>query len=100
MGKQGHGRRSSHFRTQTSTKEFALAKPVKCSSKFAVKSSGLSVAEKASGMGIKIAGKKMSSTSTGGRGMTQALTRALNLFDSDSSASDDESAPSPPRAAP
>jgi hypothetical protein len=71
--------------------ELALAKPLKHSKKFVVKSSGLSLAKKASIVGIGIAGMKKSSTSTGGSDTTHASMHALNLFDSDSSASSDES---------
>jgi hypothetical protein len=48
--------------------EVALAKPVKCNNNFVAKSSGLSIAKKATTTTIKIAGKKMHSTSVGGSG--------------------------------
>jgi hypothetical protein len=95
-GKWGHRRRSSHSAVQTSVQELALAKPLKHSSKLATKSSGLSVAERAFVAGVKTGSKKMSSSFTDGSGMTPALTHALNLFDLDSSASDDENAPPEP----
>jgi hypothetical protein len=57
-----------------------LAKPLGHSKKFTVKSSGLDVAEKASIARINVAGGKQK--------------HALNLFGSDSSVSNDESAPS------
>jgi hypothetical protein len=82
--KRGRGRRSSHSGTETSAQELALAKPLKCSMKFAVKSSGLSSAEKASVTGVGATGKKMCPTSTGGSGATRAPKRALNQFDSGS----------------
>jgi hypothetical protein len=91
--KWGAGRRSSHYGTQTSTQELALAKPLKHSMNFATKSSRLSPAEKASITGVEAASKKMSSTSAARSGATRAPKRALNLFDSSSSASDDETAP-------
>jgi hypothetical protein len=77
-------------RAQTSTLEFALAKPVKCSKKFVVKSSGLSIAEKATAATVRVANKKTYSASTGGSGMTRASTRVLDLFGLGSSVSDDE----------
>jgi predicted Zn-dependent protease len=61
-----------------------------------VKSSGLSPTEEASIAGVKVAGKKASSTSTDGSGVTQAVKHALNLFDSSSSASKDKAAPPEP----
>jgi hypothetical protein len=86
FGKRGHGRRSSHSLTQTSSQELALAKPLKHSTIFAAKSSELSPAEKASVAGIESARKKMSSTSTTRSGMIRAPKHALNLFDFVSSA--------------
>jgi hypothetical protein len=94
FGKWGRGRRSSHSRIQTSAQELALAKPLKHITKFTAKSSGLSPTEKASIAGVEAAGKKTSSTPTTGSGVTHAPKRALNLFDSSSSASDDDTAPS------
>jgi hypothetical protein len=84
--------RSSCSRTQTSTQELSLSKPMKPSKNFVAQSSGLSITEKTSSVNIKITGKKTSSTSVGGSNVTQALARALDLFDSGSSASDDEAA--------
>jgi hypothetical protein len=46
-----------------SAQELALAKPLKCNTKFAAKSSRLSPTEKASIVGVEAAGRKMSSTS-------------------------------------
>jgi hypothetical protein len=66
--KRGRGRRSSHSVTQTSAQEFALAKPLKRST-------------------------KMTSTSAAGSGVTCAPKCGLNLFDSSSSASEDGTAP-------
>jgi hypothetical protein len=57
---------------------------------FAAKSSRLSPTEKAS----LAVGKKTFSTSAGESGMVHAMKHPLNLFSSDSSASDDEAAPS------
>jgi hypothetical protein len=79
--------------TQTSAQELALAKPLKHSMKFAAKSSGLSLAEKAVVTGVEAAGKKMFSISATGSGATCAPKRALNLFDSGLSALDDGTAP-------
>jgi hypothetical protein len=53
----------------TSAQEIAVAKPLGCGQKLSTKSSGHSIAEKASIAGIGIAGGK--------------LKRALNLFNSD-----------------
>jgi hypothetical protein len=92
--KWGHGRRSSHSGTQTSAQVLALVKPLKCNTKFAANSSRLSPAKKASITGVEAAGKKTSSTFTARSGVTHAPKHALNLFDSGSSASDDETAPS------
>jgi hypothetical protein len=94
--KQRRGRGSSRSGTRTSAQEFALAKPLKPSKKFVAQSSGLSIAEKTSPTGVKIVCKKVSSTSTGGSDTTWASTRALDLFDSGSSASDGESTLSVP----
>jgi hypothetical protein len=92
-GKWGRGRRSSHYVTQTSAQEVALAKPFKHSTKFATKSSGLSPAKKASITRFEATAKKMSSASAIGSGATYAPKCALNLFDSGSSTSNDETAP-------
>jgi hypothetical protein len=67
--------------------------PMKCSMKFAAKSSRLSPSEKASFAGVESAGKKTSSTSVVRSGMTRALKCALNLFDSCSLACDDKTVP-------
>jgi hypothetical protein len=80
FGKRGRGKRSTHAKTRTSTQELMLAKPLGRSKKFSAKSSGLSVAEKASLLGVGAASGKSK--------------RALKLFGSDSSVSDDEHAPS------
>jgi hypothetical protein len=69
---------------------------LKCSNKFAAKSSGLSPAKKDSIVSIKVAGKKTSSTSAGLSGMTWAPKNVLNLFDSGSLAFEDETAPPKP----
>jgi hypothetical protein len=55
-----------------------------------VKSSRLSVAEKATATTVKIAGKKTHFAFAGGSDVIQASTRVLDLFGSGSSASDDE----------
>jgi hypothetical protein len=54
------------------------------------KSSGLSIAEKATAMTVKVASQKMPSASVGGSGTIWASTRALDFFGSGSSMSDDE----------
>jgi hypothetical protein len=61
--------------------------------KFVAQSSGLGVAEKTTRVGVKICKKRMSSTFARGSDMTPALTRALDLFDLGSSASDGETTP-------
>jgi hypothetical protein len=91
--KHGRGRKSSCLGAQTSARELALAKPLKPSKKFAMKSSRRSPTEKASTSGVEAASKKMFSTSTGRSSTTRALKHALNLVGSDSSASDGETAP-------
>jgi hypothetical protein len=68
-----------HFGTQTSAQELALAKPLKCSMKFAARSSELSATEKTSLARVNDAGKKPK--------------HALDLFGSDSSASDGDAVP-------
>jgi hypothetical protein len=80
----------------------ALAKPMKHSNKFVVKSSEPSIAEKATAAIVNIAGKKMCSTSAGGSSATRALTRALDMFGSGLSVSNDETTPplEPPRKRP
>jgi hypothetical protein len=95
-GKCGRGRKSFDFGTQTSALEVTLAKLVKRSNKFIAKSSRLIIVEKATAMTIKIAGKKTHSASAGGSDTIQASTRALDLFGSSSSASDDETTPREP----
>jgi hypothetical protein len=74
----------------------ALAKPMKHSNKFVVKSSEPSIAEKATAAIVNIAGKKMCSTSAGGNSATRALTRALDRFGSGFLAWKDETPPPPP----
>jgi hypothetical protein len=61
---------------------------MKPSKKFVAQSSGLSATKKNSSVNVKIAGKKASSTSAGRSDATQVFARALDLFDSGSSASD------------
>jgi hypothetical protein len=77
---RGRGRKSVHTETRTSAQELVLAKPLGQSKKISTKSSGLGIAEKASLKGPSAAGGKPK--------------KALNLFGDDSSASDDETAPS------
>jgi hypothetical protein len=78
--KQGHGGKSIRSEMWTSPQDLALDKPLKCSTKFAAKSSGLSATEKASFVGVDSAGKKPK--------------RVLNLFGSDLSVSNCEAVPS------
>jgi hypothetical protein len=92
-GKWGRGRKSFDSGSQTFVLEVALAEPVKSSSKFIAKSFGLSVVEKATVVSIRTAIKKTHSACVGGSSVIQALTRALYLFDSGSSVSDDETNP-------
>jgi hypothetical protein len=80
--KWGRGRISSHFVTHTSAQELALAK-----------SSRHSPTEKASITRIEVAGKKMSSTFMARSGVARDPKCVLNLFDSGSSVSDDDTAP-------
>jgi hypothetical protein len=89
----GRGRISSHFVTHTSTQELALAKSLKHSTKFAAKSSRHSPTEKASITRIEVAGKKMSSTFMARSGVARDPKCVLNLFDSGSPVSDDDTAP-------
>jgi hypothetical protein len=77
-GKRGRGKKSACTETHTSAKEFASAKPLGRGKRFSAKSSGLSIAEKALLVGIGAAG---------GKPMCN-----VNLFGSNSSTSDDESA--------
>jgi hypothetical protein len=56
--KRGHGGKSIHSETQSSTQELALAKPLKRTTKFVAKSSRLSATEKASLAGVHAADKK------------------------------------------
>jgi hypothetical protein len=93
LGKHGRRRKSFHSEGQPSAQELALAKPVKCSNKFVVKSVGLRIAEKATIAVVKIAGKKTCSASAGESGATRALACALDLFGSGSLASDNEATP-------
>jgi hypothetical protein len=90
LGKRGRGRKPLDSGAQTFAVELTLAKPVKCSKNFVAKSSGFSIAEKAIVVDIRIDGKKTYSTSAGGSGAARAPTRALDLFGSGSSASNDE----------
>jgi hypothetical protein len=76
--KRGPGKKSTHTETHTSTQELALTKHLGRGMKFSAKSSGLSVVEKASLVGIGAAGGKPK--------------HAVNLFGSNSSTSDGESA--------
>jgi hypothetical protein len=78
--KQGQGRKSTRPETRTTTQEIAAAKPLGHGKKLSTKSSGLSVAEKASLVGVVTAGGKPKC--------------ALNLFGSDSSPCDDDTTPS------
>jgi hypothetical protein len=95
--KRRHTKGWSHSRDQTSVQELALADPLKQSTKFVSHSSGLSTAKKTSSVTVKILGGKTSSTSADGSGVAQALTRALDLFDLGSSASNGEVInPAPP----
>jgi hypothetical protein len=91
--KWGRGRGSNCFGAQTSAQELAFANPLKCSMKFAAKSSGLSPTEKASLAGVRAASKK-TLDSVVGRGEILAPKHALKLFYSDLSASNEEAAPS------
>jgi hypothetical protein len=84
---------ASHSMGQTSTQELVLAKCLKQSKKFISQSLRLSITEKTSSANIKISGGGGGvMTSTGGGGAAQPLTRMLDLFESGSSASDDEAA--------
>jgi hypothetical protein len=78
-GKCGRGCQSSRSKAQTSAQELALAKALKSSKKFAMKTFVV---------GSKAVGKKTLNTSAGGSGATHALKCALNLFGSNSLASD------------
>jgi hypothetical protein len=80
----GHGRGSSRFGAQTFAQELALAKALKPSKKFTVKTF---VA------GVEAAGKKTFFTTASGSGMTHSPKHMLNLFGSDSSMSDGEAIP-------
>jgi hypothetical protein len=88
--KWGRGRRLTRSEAQTSAQELAFVPPLKHSVKFGAKSSGLSPTQKAS----LAAGKKTFSSSMGRSSAVRALKRVLNFFGSDSSASDEEAAPS------
>jgi hypothetical protein len=81
---------SSYLGDQTSAQELVRAKPLKASQKFSLRSSGLSIIEKTSFVNVKISRGKTSSTSMGGGGLDWAPAHALDLFNSGSSASDDE----------
>jgi hypothetical protein len=73
--------------------EVALAKPVKHSNKFIVKSFGLSVVKKVIAATVMIADKKTHFASVGGNNVIQASTHALDLHGLGSSVSDDETKP-------
>jgi hypothetical protein len=93
--KRRRTRESSHSGDQTSTQELALAKALKPSKKFSSRGSGLSLIEKASTVKVRNDGGKASLPRTGvsGVGMTS---KALDLFESASPASEDEvAAPAP-----
>jgi hypothetical protein len=72
--------------------ELVLAKALKPSKKFKSQSSGLDVVEEASSANVRISGGKTSSTSIVGGSACRAPVRALDLFDSGSSASGGEAA--------
>jgi hypothetical protein len=101
--KRKHVKGPSCSGDQISKQEKALAKPLKQTKKFRSKSSGLSIMEKASSTkvviqpitSVKINRGKTSSTSAGGGGAGQALTRALDLYAS--FATDEETIPPEPR---
>jgi hypothetical protein len=93
FGKHGRGRKSFLFGIQTFMQELTLAKPMKHSNKFVVKSSRLTVAEKATVVTVKIAGKETCFASAGGSGATRAPMCALDLFVLGSSASANEPTP-------
>jgi hypothetical protein len=78
-GKRGCGKKLTLTKTRTSAQELTSAKPLGHVKKSSTKSSGLSVAEKASLVGIGAASRKPKCT--------------VNLFGSNSSASYDESSP-------
>jgi hypothetical protein len=84
---------SSRSRTQTFTQELSMAKPMKMRKKFVVQSLGLSIAEKTSPMGVKVARKRASSTFACGSDVAPVSARALDLFDSGSSSLNGEAAP-------
>jgi hypothetical protein len=86
---------SSRSGDQTSVQELAMAKALKPSKKIILGSSELSVTEKVSTEKVKISGEKAPSTSAGVGCVGKAL-KALDLFGSSSSASDDEVAASTP----
>jgi hypothetical protein len=72
--------------------ELELAKCLKQSKKSISQSSWHNLAEKTSTMKTKIIRGRTSSTSTDGSGVAQALTHALDFFDSGSSVYDGEAA--------
>jgi hypothetical protein len=76
--KRGRGKKSTRTETHTSAQELTSAKPLGCGKKFSTRSFGLSVVEKASLVGIGATGRKPK--------------RVVNLFGSNSLASDHESA--------
>jgi hypothetical protein len=75
----------------------ALAKPQKQSRKISLQLSGHSLLEKTSSANVRIIGGKTSSTSVGRVGAGRALSRALDLFDLGSFASDGEAVAPMPR---
>jgi hypothetical protein len=88
-----HSKGSSRLVDWTSVQELAMAKALKAIKNFITGSSGLSLMEKATTGKVKISGGKVPSTSTGVSGAGKAP-KALDLFGSGSSASDDEAAAS------
>jgi hypothetical protein len=78
--KRGRGRKLTRRETRTSAQDIAVAKPLGSGKILSAKSSGFSIAEKASLVGIETAGGKPKC--------------ALNLFNSDSSTSNDDTTPS------
>jgi hypothetical protein len=90
-----HSKGSSRLMDWTSAQELAMAKALKAIKKFITGSSGLSLMEKAATGKVKISREKVPSTSTGVSGAGKAP-KALDLFGSGSSSSDDEAAASAP----
>jgi hypothetical protein len=91
---------SSHSGDQASTQELTLARAPKLSKNFSSGSLVLSLAEKSSAANVGIRGRKKSLPQTGVSGMGTS-SKALDLFGSGSSASEDEAiAPVPHRKHP